>query len=556
MTFNNKKFSCTKSRILAIAAIAIITFISAHASQAKVTTSSSLAYTLPDSLSDYYPIGAFEGSDNVNGLQRQAYLEINITAPIVPDFSQTFKQGELHPFRFLPDDFMKKPSKHFKGQKATGFIRFKSKSLLSNTETCRLHSPVRTKFGWELKWDSDFSLNSGKCELHINEDGTMFFIGLGGLADGTDSDSLVLNKSGLKHGTDYFQKKQSKNIIENQPTKPVVPQQVPTKPATQQPKGNKTAPANRPETPNIDRSDIIGNQPTKPATPQQAPTKPTTQQPQGNKTAPANRPETPNIDRSNYKGLHMMSLTYMDADSKKLSCPSTEKWAGIFGGAFNIASLQGHAIQKKYLCILNLRPKGTYPQADKFMNEFRNSHGAIVLNNSDPQYMHAHFIAQVLDIRGDSAEVITYCERSGQQDLLLLVRKGNTCSIGNAKMLKQGSGRPCNLCNPEGKKRLLKKYANAIETAKVIYKLQMASILQKHLNAGLFVNFAGDGVMGITPYTESNKVQINLSVRHSSLTFVYHMMLQETDNGWKFIPEQSGYHRKGNEKVSTYDEWQ
>lgn len=512
MIFNNKKFSCTKSRILAIAAIAIITFISAHASQAKVTTSSSLAYTLPDSLSDYYPIGAFEGSDNVNGLQRQAYLEINITAPIVPDFSQTFKQGELHPFRFLPDDFMKKPSKHFKGQKATGFIRFKSKSLLSNTETCRLHSPVRTKFGWELKWDSDFSLNSGKCELHINEDGTMFFIGLGGLADGTDSDSLVLNKSGLKHGTDYFQKKQSKNIIENQPTKPVVPQQAPTKPATQQP--------------------------------------------QGNKTAPADRPETPNIDRSNYKGLHMMSLTYMDADSKKLSCPSTEKWAGIFGGAFNIASLQGHAIQKKYLCILNLRPKGTYPQADKFMNEFRNSHGAIVLNNSDPQYMHAHFITQVLDIRGDSAEVITYCERSGQQDLLLLVRKGNTCSIGNAKMLKQGSGRPCNLCNPEGKKRLLKKYANAIETAKVIYKLQMASILQKHLNAGPFVNFAGDGVMGITPYTESNKVQINLSVRHSSLTFVYHMMLQETDNGWKFIPEQSGYHRKGNEKVSTYDEWQ
>lgn len=522
MTFNNKKFSCTKSWILAIAAIAINPFISAHASQAKVTTSNSLAYTLPDSLSYYYPIGAFEGSDKVNGLQRQAYLEINITAPIVPDFSQTFKQGELHPFRFLPDDFMKKPSKHFKGQKATGFIRFKSKSLLSNTETCRLHSPVRTKFGWELKWDSDFSLNSGKCELHINEDGTMFFIGLGGLADGTDSDSLILNKSELKHGADYFQKKQSKNIIENQPTKPVVPQQVPTKPAV----------------------------------PQQVPTNPATQQPQGNKTAPANRPETPNIDRSSYKGLHMMSLTYMDADSKKLGCPSTEKWAGIFGGAFNMASLQGHAIQKKYLCILNLRPKGTYPQADKFMNEFRNSHGAIVLNNSDPQYMHAHFITQVLDIRGDSAEVITYCERSGQQDLLLLVRKGNTCSIGNAKMLKQGSGRPCNLCNPEGKKRLLKKYANAIETAKVIYKLQMASILQKHLNAGLFVNFAGDGVMGITPYTESNKVQINLSVRHSSLTFVYHMMLQETDKGWKFIPEQSGYHRKGNEKVSTYDEWQ
>lgn len=149
--------------------------------------------TLAPAAADVTPCGVYEGTDKVDGVTRQAYLEINLSDPSVPDFSQTFKKGEAYKFQMLPATFMKKPSACFKGQKAHGFIRFYSKILIGNSEVCKLTNPVKTDEGWTLTWHNDMG-KTGTCRLLVNADGTIYFVGLGTFPEGINPDNLKLRK--------------------------------------------------------------------------------------------------------------------------------------------------------------------------------------------------------------------------------------------------------------------------------------------------------------------------------------------------------------------------
>lgn len=136
------------------------------------------------------PCGVYEAADKVDGLTRQGYMEINIKEPAVPDFSQTFVKGATHNFSLLPSDFMKKPSRYFAGKKATGFIKYRSKILISNTETLMLTDPEPVQGGYRLKWASDMG-KTGTCTMTIAADGTLWFTGLGTFDKSIGPDKLV-----------------------------------------------------------------------------------------------------------------------------------------------------------------------------------------------------------------------------------------------------------------------------------------------------------------------------------------------------------------------------
>lgn len=136
------------------------------------------------------PCGVYEAADKVDGLTRQGYMEINIKEPAVPDFSQTFVKGATHNFSLLPSDFMKKPSRYFAGKKATGFIKYRSKILISNTETLMLTEPEPVQGGYRLKWASDMG-KTGTCTMTIAADGTLWFTGLGTFDKSIGPDKLV-----------------------------------------------------------------------------------------------------------------------------------------------------------------------------------------------------------------------------------------------------------------------------------------------------------------------------------------------------------------------------
>ena len=136
------------------------------------------------------PCGVYEAADKTDGLTRQGYMEINITEPAVPDFSQTFVKGATHSFSLLPSDFMKKPSRYFAGKKATGFIKYRSKMLISNTETLMLTDPEPVQGGYKLKWASDMG-KTGTCTMTIAADGTLWFTGLGTFDKSIGPDKLV-----------------------------------------------------------------------------------------------------------------------------------------------------------------------------------------------------------------------------------------------------------------------------------------------------------------------------------------------------------------------------
>lgn len=141
------------------------------------------------------PIGVFEASDKVGGLLRQGYLEINISEAKVPDFSQTFTRGKEYTFNILPSDFMKKPSQAFAGKTATGFLKYRSKAFIANTEVLMLTSPEAIDGGYRLKWESDLG-KSGSCELRAESDSVVWFICLGTFPSNLGPDSLrfVLQK--------------------------------------------------------------------------------------------------------------------------------------------------------------------------------------------------------------------------------------------------------------------------------------------------------------------------------------------------------------------------
>lgn len=136
------------------------------------------------------PCGVYEAADKTDGLTRQGYMEINITEPVVPDFSQTFVKGATHSFSLLPSDFMKKPSRYFAGKKATGFIKYRSKMLISNTETLMLTDPEPVQGGYKLKWASDMG-KTGICTMTLAADGTLWFTGLGTFDKSIGPDKLV-----------------------------------------------------------------------------------------------------------------------------------------------------------------------------------------------------------------------------------------------------------------------------------------------------------------------------------------------------------------------------
>ncbi len=137
------------------------------------------------------PCGVYEGRDKVDGLVRNAYLEINISDPQVPDFSQTFKRGELYNFKILPSNFMKKPSRFFAGKKATGFIKFSSSILITNSEVLMLTDPQPVNGGYRITWVSDMD-KKGSCMMHVGDDGTLWFTGLGTFSKEIGPDNLKL----------------------------------------------------------------------------------------------------------------------------------------------------------------------------------------------------------------------------------------------------------------------------------------------------------------------------------------------------------------------------
>lgn len=136
------------------------------------------------------PIGVYEGKDKVSGMTRLGYLEINLDEPLVPDFSQQFVKGQNHKFMLLPDNFQKKPSTHFKGQKATGFIKFQNRMLIVNSEVCKLSNPSEGDNCWRLDWENEMG-QKGKCTLYVPTDSTLLFIGLGSFSKSIGPDSLL-----------------------------------------------------------------------------------------------------------------------------------------------------------------------------------------------------------------------------------------------------------------------------------------------------------------------------------------------------------------------------
>lgn len=154
-----------------------------------------LAVLLKVQAQGYSPIGVYEGKDKVLGMTRLGYLEINIDEPSVPDFSQQFVKGQNHKFMLLPDNYQKKPSIHFKGQKATGFVKFQNRMLLVNSEVCKLSNPSEGDNCWTLDWENEMG-QKGKCTLYVPTDSTLLFIGLGSFDKSIGPDSLLfaLNK--------------------------------------------------------------------------------------------------------------------------------------------------------------------------------------------------------------------------------------------------------------------------------------------------------------------------------------------------------------------------
>ncbi len=108
----------------------------------------------------------------------------------MPDFSQTFVKGAPHNFSLLLSDFMKKPSRYFAGKKSTGFIKYRSKILISNTETLMLTDPEPVQGGYRVKWASDMG-KTGTCTMNIAADGTLWFTGLGTFDKSIGPDKLV-----------------------------------------------------------------------------------------------------------------------------------------------------------------------------------------------------------------------------------------------------------------------------------------------------------------------------------------------------------------------------
>lgn len=108
----------------------------------------------------------------------------------MPDFSQTFVKGATHNFSLLLSDFMKKPSRYFAGKKSTGFIKYRSKILISNTETLMLTDPEPVQGGYRVKWASDMG-KTGTCTMNIAADGTLWFTGLGTFDKSIGPDKLV-----------------------------------------------------------------------------------------------------------------------------------------------------------------------------------------------------------------------------------------------------------------------------------------------------------------------------------------------------------------------------
>lgn len=160
------------------------------------------------------PIGVYEAKDKELGMTRLGYLEINIDEPVIPDFSQQFVKGQTHQFMLLPENFQKKPSTHFKGQKASGFVRFQSKMLMIvNTEVCKLSNPTISNDGWTLDWENEMG-KKGKCTLHVPTDSTLLFIGLGSFdpAIGPDSLLFMLNKKMTADKSYLVRKVQPKKV--------------------------------------------------------------------------------------------------------------------------------------------------------------------------------------------------------------------------------------------------------------------------------------------------------------------------------------------------------
>lgn len=174
-------------------------------------------------------VGVYEAKDKISGMTRLGYLEINLDESTVPDFSQQFEKDKNYRFMLLPENFQKKPSTYFKGQKAAGFVKFQSKMLFINSEICKLTEPNKGDNCWTLNWEDDLG-KKGKCILYMPTDSTLLFIGLGSFDKSIGPDSLLFVLS--------------KQATANKPylIRKVRPQKAETPPATDKPSSSTSFP--------------------------------------------------------------------------------------------------------------------------------------------------------------------------------------------------------------------------------------------------------------------------------------------------------------------------
>ena len=161
------------------------------------------------------PVGVYEAKDKVDGMTRLGYLEINLDETSVPDFSQVFEKDKNYPFMLLPENFQKKPSAYFKGQKANGFAKYQSKMLFVNSNICKLTDPVKGDNCWTLNWEDDMG-KKGKCTMYVPTDSTLLFVGLGSFAKAIGPDSLkfVLVKQATANKASYLTRKPRPQQVE------------------------------------------------------------------------------------------------------------------------------------------------------------------------------------------------------------------------------------------------------------------------------------------------------------------------------------------------------
>ncbi len=135
--------------------------------------------------------GVYELNRKIEGSVYQMYLELDF-ANQRPDFTQTFTT-KTAVFKFLPEDFMnaKKLKKCFQGTKASGFGKYRERTLFSLTEEFRITNPYLKGGVIIADWENEVT-KTGKVVIIPNEDGSIVTYGLTALDRSLSPDGMRL----------------------------------------------------------------------------------------------------------------------------------------------------------------------------------------------------------------------------------------------------------------------------------------------------------------------------------------------------------------------------